>query len=137
MHVLVVDDDADFRALFTRVLHARGHHVEQRESAFGLVNRVAGFDVDGEPMPRPDIVVLDHMLPGLPGADVLELLARSPRTKCVPVLLVSNGSAEELRVRAKVHPQCRFLPKTGRMLALADEIERVAAAAAPAMESAG
>lgn len=137
MRVLVVDDDADFRTLLARVLRARGHEVDLRESAFGLVNRVAGFDTEGEPLPRPDLVVLDHMLPGLPGADVLELLARSSRTNDVPVLLVSNGPGEELSARARTHPLCRFVPKTGRMLALADQIEALAAEGSPAVERVG
>lgn len=135
--VLVVDDDGDFRALLARALRARGHEVELRDSAFGLVNRVSGFDHDGEPRARPDVVVLDHMLPGLPGADVLDLLARSPRTSDVPVLLVSNGFPEELAERAKGHPLCRFAPKTGRMMALADEVESLVAEVVTVSERAG
>ena len=137
MLVLVVDDDADFRALLARALRARGHDVELRETAFGLVNRVAGFDAEGEPAARPDAVVLDHMLPGLPGADVLDLLAKSTRTRDVPVLLVSNGFPEELTERAKRHALCRFVPKTGRILALADEVESLVEAVVPVPERVG
>lgn len=122
MLVLVVDDDPDFRALLAKGLRAAGHDVEMRESAFGLVNRVAGFDTAGAAVGKPDVVVLDHMLPGLPGADSLDLLASSSRTSDVPVVLVSNGFADELRERAKEHALCRFVPKTGRILPLVEEI---------------
>ncbi len=137
MLVLVVDDDPDFRALLGKALRARDHDVEMRDSAFGLVNRVAGFDQAGEPLPKPDVVVLDHMLPGLPGADSLDLLANSSRTRHVPVLLVSNGFREELSARATKHPLCRFVPKTGRMMSLADEVEAIVEAAVPVREKAG
>lgn len=128
MLVLVVDDDADFRALLGKALEARGHHVEMRESAFGLTNRVAGFSDAGFRAPRPDVIVLDHMLPGLPGADSLDLLATHERTRDVPVLLVSNGFQEDLSERAKAHAFCRFMRKTGRMMSLADAVEELVAA---------
>lgn len=123
MFVLVIDDDPDFRALLERALCSRGHTVETREVAFGLVNRVAGFTETGAPAQRPDAVVLDHMLPGLPGADSLEMLAKSSRARDVPVLMVSNGFENELRVRVAAHPRARFAPKTGRMLPLVKELE--------------
>lgn len=123
MFVLVVDDDPDFRALLERALQSRGHTVETRDVAFGLVNRVAGFTESGAPAQRPDAVILDHMLPGLPGADSLEMLAKSSRAQDVPVLMVSNGFEAELRVRVAAHSRARFALKTGRMLPLVEELE--------------
>lgn len=134
MLVLVVDDDADFRTLLGKALEARGHSVEMRESAFGLTNRVAGFSDAGFRAPRPDVIVLDHMLPGLPGADSLDLLATHERTRDVPVLLVSNGFQDDLPERAKAHAFCRFVGKTGRMLSLVDALEGLVAESVPARQ---
>jgi DNA-binding response OmpR family regulator len=76
--VLVVDDEADLLALL-------------RESLSML-----GFDVDcartpGEAMTRavrspPDLILLDILLPGCDGLDMLEALRDEPETCCVPVL---------------------------------------------------
>jgi CheY-like chemotaxis protein len=128
MRVLIVDDDADFRRILRGALERRSHEVSDVTSAFGLVNRVAGL-VDGVQRPRPDVVVLDFMLPGLSGASALELLARDPRSAQVPVVLVSHNDIATLGPVAARHPRCGAVEKTGRMSAIVDAVESMGAGA--------
>jgi DNA-binding response OmpR family regulator len=121
MHILVVDDDADFRLFATRAFESRGHKVECLPSAFGLVNRVA---VSGEQ--RIDVVVLDCDLPGLSGVSALELLARDRRTSSTPVLLVSAGAGVIYDDAASKHGRAWFFQKDGRLKSLVDALDRVA-----------
>ncbi len=47
---------------------------------------------------QPDIVLLDLILPGVSGFDVLEKLKRDESTKAIPVLILSNlGSKEDMQ----------------------------------------
>jgi len=49
----------------------------------------------------PDIIVLDVMLPGMDGFQVLENIKNNPKTKNIPVLIVSNAHQPESQERAK------------------------------------
>jgi CheY-like chemotaxis protein len=127
MLALIVDDDPHFRLFASRTLEKKGFEVVCLASAFGLVNRAAGFDADGERAPQPDVIVLDHMMPGLEGGDSLKLLASDRRTGEIPVVLVSAGPAPLLESLAAAHPRCTFVPKTGRMAPVVDAVENAVA----------
>jgi two-component system KDP operon response regulator KdpE len=77
---LVVDDDADVRALVRVVLEPRGFEVE--ESATGSEALVALHT-----RPLPDIVVLDVQMPDLDGWETLAAIRGQERTATVPVIL--------------------------------------------------
>jgi two-component system phosphate regulon response regulator PhoB len=79
--VLVVDDEPTVRSLVRDLLELNGYHV--REASNGDEALTA---VDTQP---PDCVVLDVMMPGLSGIDVLAELRRRPQHDSLPVLLLS------------------------------------------------
>jgi adenylate cyclase len=79
--ILVVDDNASNRDLLSRRLQRQGHTVLQAEDgarALALVEEEA-----------LDLVLLDLMMPGISGYDVLALLKRDPRHKDIPVIMIS------------------------------------------------
>ncbi|MEI7709140.1 MAG: response regulator [bacterium] len=49
----------------------------------------------------PDIILLDVLLPGMDGFQVLQAIRNNPKTKDLPVLIVSNTSQLENKERAK------------------------------------
>lgn len=65
-HIVVVDDDDDIRFLVVRRLEKLGHTVAAASDGPSGLALVASE--------RPDVVVLDWMMPGLTGIDVLERL---------------------------------------------------------------
>ncbi len=85
--VLVVDDDAAARALVTTVLQSDGYRTVEAENADAALDALRAG--------RVDLVVLDLMLPGLPG---LDLLATMRRQGDVPVLIVSGNTDVNTRV---------------------------------------
>ncbi|CAN5702977.1 response regulator transcription factor [soil metagenome] len=89
-HILVVDDEPDISALVAYHLARASYRV--RTAADGLEAIRA---VEAEP---PDLIVLDLMLPGMSGLDVLEELRRRDETRDVPVLLLTARRAEEDRI---------------------------------------
>jgi len=88
--VLAVDDDADVRLLVEAVLEREGHSVVSYEDGESLI-----FDLQNR---LPDVVILDVMLPGMDGLEVLEELRR--RIPGVPVLMLTAATSVERVVEA-------------------------------------
>jgi len=89
-HVLVVDDEPDISALVAYHLARESYRV--RTAADGVE---ALHAVETE---RPDLVVLDLMLPGTSGLDVLRELRERPETREIPVILLTARREERDRI---------------------------------------
>lgn len=89
-HILVVDDEPDISALVAYHLARESYRV--RTAADG-VEAIRAVEAE-----RPDLVVLDLMLPGMPGLEVLEELRRRPETQDVPVILLTARREEQDRI---------------------------------------
>ncbi len=88
--ILVVEDEPDIAALVAYQLTRAGYRVETtRDGAEAL--RAVGREV-------PDLVVLDRMLPGISGDDVLARLRDNAGTTSIPVLLLTARREEEDRI---------------------------------------
>lgn len=68
--ILVVDDEAEVRTLVSRMLQSAGWEVETTADGAEALEKVAAR--------RPDLVVLDAMLPGMDGFTVLQRLRERP-----------------------------------------------------------
>jgi two-component system phosphate regulon response regulator PhoB len=89
--VLVVDDEADNVALGAYHLAKSGYRVSTASS---------GTDaLDTARRERPALVVLDLMLPGLSGYDVLEQLRAGETTRDIAVLMLTARREEQDRIR--------------------------------------
>jgi DNA-binding response OmpR family regulator len=81
--VLVVEDDPDLVALLRRWLERDGHQVEHAaDGAAGLAALQSA--------PLPHLVLLDVMLPKVDGFAVLQKIRAAPRTKDLPVVMVTS-----------------------------------------------
>jgi DNA-binding response OmpR family regulator len=89
--VLVVDDEAPIRLLCRVNLEAEGMEVlEAADGPSGL---------DAARRERPDVVLLDVMMPGLDGWRVAEELLEDPDTRGIPIVFLTARA--ELRDRAR------------------------------------
>ena len=79
--VLVVDDNASTLDLLSRRLRRDGHEVTSCDNGDGALELLAGMDYD--------LVLLDLLMPGLSGIEVLRRLKSSPDTAALPVIIVS------------------------------------------------
>jgi threonine synthase len=116
--ILVVDDLAEARQLWRRILHAHGEYVI-REAVSGLE---ALQMADDHP---PDLIILDLMMPEMDGFTVLDRLRQSPSTAAVPVIVVTAKeltSREERSLKGRI----RRLMTKGEFLSedLLGEIDR-------------
>jgi signal transduction histidine kinase/DNA-binding response OmpR family regulator len=93
VEVLVIDDQADDILLIRRILEAQPRYrvveAHDGETGIGLVHRR-----------RPDLLILDLMMPGVDGFAVLEALKQEPHTRNIPVIVITaRVLAEEERQR--------------------------------------
>lgn len=88
--VLIVEDDA----LLAQVLMDKF-----KKEEFAVINVTNGLDVKGKVLQfKPAIILLDLILPGLDGFEVLKLLKDNEQTKNIPVVVISNlGSESDVR----------------------------------------
>ncbi len=88
-HILVVDDEPAVRRALHANLSARGYDVVSVETGEDALHHTY--------MRRPDLVILDLLLPGLSGLELCHML----HTKsAVPILVLSAHSEERIKVRA-------------------------------------
>jgi len=89
--VLVVDDEPDIVALVAYHLVKAGYRVSKATSGSDAIAQARGE--------RPSLVVLDLMLPGMSGFDVLEQLRNDDETRDVAVLMLTARKDEPDRIR--------------------------------------
>jgi PAS domain S-box-containing protein len=90
--VLVVEDNRDTSALLRDLLEAEGYAVESSLSGEQALDMLAQN-------PDVDLLVLDLMLPGMSGYDVIERLRASGDLASIPVLVLSALSSTSARIR--------------------------------------
>jgi len=89
-HVLVVDDERDIVELVRYNLVQAGYRVSTAadgQQAIDMVRR-----------DRPDLVVLDLMLPLMPGTEVARLLRQDEKTRDIPIIMLTARGSEVDRV---------------------------------------
>jgi two-component system phosphate regulon response regulator PhoB/two-component system alkaline phosphatase synthesis response regulator PhoP len=92
--ILIIEDDKFFRDLISKKL---------REGNFDVATASDGKEALAYLQVNiPDIIILDLILPGLDGYEILSILKKDKKTSGIPVLILSNlGQREEIeRARA-------------------------------------
>ena len=80
--ILIADDDPVVRKLLDHDLTAAGYKVVQAENGETAV-QLAKRD-------RPDLIILDIMMPGMDGGDAGQILRGTPRTWDIPIVFLST-----------------------------------------------
>ena len=88
--IAIIDDAAADLKMMESILKSASHTVTAHNDPTGVENSI-GAD-------KPDLVMLDIVMPQRNGYEVLRALKRNPATKDVPVILVSS-KAEDTDVR--------------------------------------
>ena len=101
--VLVVDDEPDVLLLCRLNLQQRGHELLEASDGSSALELARDR--------RPDVIVLDLMLPGMTGYEVLETLQQDERTSDIPVLVLTAKSLRADRERCHRLGASGFLTK--------------------------
>ena len=89
--IYIVEDDANICEIESIALTNSGHEVESFENGKSFYDKLG--------VNRPDLIILDIMLPDEDGLEILKKLRSKPDTRRVPVILISAKSTELDRVR--------------------------------------
>jgi two-component system phosphate regulon response regulator OmpR len=115
--ILVVDDEADIRFVVESLLVSRGHWVATAVDGPAALGRLAGEQFD--------LVVLDVMMPGTSGLEVLQTIRADGRLRTLPVLMLSAAGAADDRMRASDRGADDYVAKPFDVEELALRIERL------------
>jgi CheY-like chemotaxis protein len=97
-NILLVEDNPDHEALTIRALkkaHVMNDILVAHDGAEALELL---FGVEGDsgrrPIPAPQLILLDLKLPKVDGLEVLRRLRETPRTKLIPVVVLTSSDEE-------------------------------------------
>lgn len=90
--VMVVEDDAAIATLLRYNLEKGGFRVEEAVDGQEAITRIAET--------KPDLVLLDWMLPVMSGIEVCRQIRRRPETREMPVIMVTARAEDQDAVRA-------------------------------------
>ena len=79
--ILLVDDEPDLLVLVRNILRDEGFTVDTAENGEVALKKARSF--------KPDLVILDMMMPGMSGVDVCQKLRDSPETKGLKVVFLT------------------------------------------------
>src|SRR3989344_2704100 len=85
--ILIIEDDTFFRGLISKKLLAEGFGVLQAA--------VGGGGLDQVKNEKPDLVILDLLLPTVHGFEVLSSMKADDSTNQIPVIILTNLGQEE------------------------------------------
>lgn len=110
--ILVVDDEFGVAEVLEAILEDDGHTVMCALNGRQALDRIA----DG----RPDLVLLDFMMPLMDGPTTLRHIQTQPEMTGVPVVMMS--SLEEASIRAECQGYVSFLRKPFRAFQVSDVV---------------
>ncbi|RUM93719.1 MAG: response regulator [Thiothrix sp.] len=85
-HILVVDDSATDQYVFKQVLEKNGHQVtvaKEGKEGVSLARQL-----------KPDLILMDVVMPVLNGFQATRELARSDSTRQIPIIMITSKDAE-------------------------------------------
>lgn len=97
--ILIVDDFPDARRLLRRILQSQGNYIIFEAASGQEALRLANAE-------RPDLILLDLMMPEIDGFAVLDGLKANPVTSPIPVIVVTAKeltSDENERLKGRIH----------------------------------
>ena len=89
-HILIIDDSPTDIRVFTTLLEKAGHRVSSAGNAEDGIVAVK--------RERPDLVIMDVIMPGMNGFQATRTLSRDEATAHIPILIVTTKSMETDRV---------------------------------------
>ena len=117
MKVLIVDDDPSMQMMAEIILTKAGFEVAAVEDG--------ALALSGAREARPDVILLDCIMPGITGEEVFEVLAGEDVTKDIPIIFLT-GKAEPEETRKLIDLGARgVITKPISPLEFADDIRKI------------
>jgi DNA-binding response OmpR family regulator len=113
--ILMVEDDDNLANVYTMRLQAEGFDVRRAGNGEDALAEAINY--------KPDLVLLDVMMPKLSGFDVLDIIRNTPETANLKVIMLTALSQESDQARAKSLQVDEYLIKS--QVVISDVIEHI------------
>lgn len=113
--ILLVEDDDALAAVYHSRLELEGFEIREVNNGEDALSAAVAF--------KPDLVLLDAMMPKISGFDVLDILRNTPETKDIRVIMLTALSQPKDKERAESLGVDDYLVKS--QVVIGDVVERV------------
>jgi CheY-like chemotaxis protein len=103
---LIVDDSRSARVILSRMLEQHGLAVDTAESAEQALEYLH--------QQRPDVIFMDHLMPGMDGFEAVQTIKADPQTATIPLMMYTSQEGELYVSQARALGAVGVLPKTVR-----------------------
>jgi CheY-like chemotaxis protein len=100
---LIVDDSKSARLFLARVLQDFEIDVDSAESAEAAIDYLSSN--------RPDVIFMDHQMPGMDGLQAVQAIKNDPRTATIPIMMYTSQEGELYLGQARALGALGVLPK--------------------------
>ena len=101
---LVVDDSKSARAFLAKLLEGHALEVDSAETAEQAIDYLTRH--------RPDVIFMDHLMPGMDGFQAVQAIKNNPRTATIPILMYTSQEGELYLGQARALGAMGVLPKS-------------------------
>ena len=100
---LVVDDSKSARMFLSRILERHEFAVDAAETAEQAIDYLTRH--------KPDVIFMDHMMPGMDGFQAVQTIKNNPRTSSIPILMYTSQEGDLYAGQARALGAEGVLPK--------------------------
>ena len=100
---LIVDDSKSARLFLARILEKYDLDVDNAENAEAAIEYLTNN--------RPDVIFMDHMMPGMDGFQAVQAIKNNPRTATIPIMMYTSQEGELYLGQARALGAVGVLPK--------------------------
>jgi len=113
--ILLVEDDSSLASVYIERLTAEGFDVKHVANGEDALSNALEY--------KPDLILLDVMMPKISGFDVLDILRNTPETTNVRIVMLTALSQEKDKAHAKELGVDDYLVKS--QVVIADVVDRI------------
>jgi CheY-like chemotaxis protein len=124
---LVVDDSRSARAFLTRILERYELAVDGVESAEQAIEYLIHQ--------RPDVIFMDHLMPGMDGFQAVQAIKNNPLTATIPIMMYTSQEGELYLSQARALGAIGVLPKQTKHTDVSKALDQLKLLAEPQLES--
>jgi DNA-binding response OmpR family regulator len=115
--ILIVDDEPEVHTVLGKMLVREGYAIQSAYSAEEAFEKVKST--------KPDLIILDIMMPKVSGIEVCNKLKADPSTKDILILIVSARDAQADRIEGLTHGADDYVSKPFHLRSLVRKIEHM------------
>ncbi|BDV42580.1 response regulator [Geotalea uraniireducens] len=115
--ILIVEDEESLLKLESILLSSRGYNVGGVADGITALEEITRF--------RPDLIILDIMLPGMDGFEVCRRIKENPESQHIPVIMLTAKKSSQDRERGMAIGAAAYITKPFKSAKIMEIIQRL------------